>query len=127
MRDSPRPRHDRPWPGRDQGRLALDQEATVMAKRRLWVKRRTPRWAILLSWIVGAAVWLSIVQDLPDMSILNKPSSELTLDGPSAQAIRGELLIDGLFFVVVATVVAAFAMYLVRLIGRGVAWLKLRF
>ncbi len=99
-----------------------------MASRRLWVKRRrTPRWAFLLSWIVGAAVWLwivyrFIVQDLPDMSILNKPSSELTLDGPSAQATRGELLIDGLLFVMAATVVAAFAMFLVRLIGR--AWLK---
>ncbi len=31
------------------------------------------------------------------------------------------------FFVVAATVMAAFAMFLVRLIGRGAAWLKLRF
>ncbi len=90
-----------------------------MAKRRLWVKRRgTPRWARLLSWIVGAVVWLLIVdvtilQDLPKTSIL-------------ANA-RAELLLEGLFFVVVATVVAALAMYLVRFIGRGVAWLKLRF
>ncbi len=105
----------------------MDQEEDLTAAR-----QGTPRWASLLSWIVGAVVWLwlvddLIVQDLPDMSILNKPSSELTLDGPSAQAIRGELLIDGLFFVVVATALAAFAMFLVRLIGRGAAWLKLRF
>ncbi len=90
-----------------------------MAKLRLWVKRRgAPRWARLLSWIVGAVVWLLIVdvtilQDLPKTSIL-------------ANA-RAELLLEGLFFVVVATALAAFAMFLVRLIGRGVAWLKLRF
>ncbi len=73
----------------------MDQEETVMASRRLWVKRRrTPRWAILLSWIVGAVVWLA---------------------NPSAP-----LVINSLFFVLVATVVAAFAMLLIRLIGR--AW-----
>ncbi len=90
-----------------------------MASRRLWVKRRgAPRWARLLSWIVGAFVWLLIVdvtilQDFPKTSILANAGAEL--------------LLEGLFFVVVATVVAAFAMFLVRLIGRGVAWLKLRF
>ncbi len=90
-----------------------------MASRRLWVKRRgAPTWARLLSWIVGAVVWLLIVdvtilQDFPKTSIL-------------ANA-RAELLLEGLFFVVVATVMAAFAIFLVRLIGRVVAWLKLRF
>ncbi len=90
-----------------------------MAKRRLWVKRRgAPRWASLLSWIVGAAVWLwlindFVVQDLPKTSILANAGAELVL--------------EGLFFVVVATALAAFAMFLVRLIGRGVAWMKLRF
>ena len=90
-----------------------------MAKRRLWVKPRgAPRWARLLSWIVGAVVWLwivnrFIVQDLPKTSIL-------------ANA-RAELLLEGLFFVVVATALAAFAMFLVRLIGRVAAWLRLRF
>ncbi len=90
-----------------------------MASRRLWVKRRgAPRWASLLSWIVGAVVWLwliddLILQDLPKTSILANAGAELWL--------------EGLFFVVVATVVATFAMFLVRLIGRGVAWLKLRF
>ncbi len=83
--------------------------------RRLWLKRRhTPRWAIFWSWIVSAAVWLwivyrFIVQDLP----------ESVLDSANA-----ELFLNGLFFVVVATVMAAFTMFLVRLIGR--AWLKLR-
>ncbi len=87
-----------------------------MAKLRLWVKRRgAPRWARLLSWIVGAVVWLwlindLIVQDLP-------PTGTLANAG-------AELLLNGLFFVVVATAVAAFAMLLVRLIGR--AWLNLR-
>ncbi len=84
-----------------------------MAKR-----RGALRWASLLSWIVGAVVWLwlindLIVQDLPKTSILANAGAEL--------------LLEGLFFVVVATVLAAFAMFLVRLIGRGVAWLKLRF
>ncbi len=80
-----------------------------MPSRRLWVKRRrTPRWAILLSWIVGAVVWLwivyrFIVQDLP----------ESVLDSTDA-----ELFLNGLFFVVAATVLAAAAMFLVRLIGR---------
>ena len=90
-----------------------------MARRRLMAKRRgAPRWAKLLSWIVGAVVWLwlinnLILQDLPKTSILANAGAEL--------------LLEGLFFVVVATVVAAFAMFLVRIIGRVVAWLKLRF
>ncbi len=87
-----------------------------MASRRLWVKRRrTPRWALLLSWIVAAVVWLwlindLIVKDLPETSVLGNAGAELFL--------------NGLYFVAVATVVAAFAMYFVRLIGR--AWLNLR-
>ncbi len=73
---------------------------------------------VLLSWIVGAVVWLWLIndlflQDLPITSILANAGVELFL--------------NGLFFVVAATVVAAFAMFLVRLIGRGLAWLKLRF
>ncbi len=84
-----------------------------MAKR-----RETSRWARLSSWIVGAAVWLwivyrFIVQDLPGTSSVIDAS--------------GELLLDGLFFVVAATVVAALALFLVRVIGRATAWLKLRF
>ncbi len=87
-----------------------------MAKLRLWVKRRrTPRGAILLSWIVAAVVWLwivyrFIVQDLPET-------------GPLINA-GAEQLLNGLFFVVAATALAAFAMYLVHVIGR--LWLKLR-
>ena len=81
-------------------------------------KRRGGPRGVLLSWIVGAVVWLwlindLILQDLPKTSILVNAGAEL--------------LLEGLFFVVVATVMAAFAMFLVRLIGRGVAWLKLRF
>ncbi len=86
-----------------------------MVSRRLWVKRRrTPSWALLLSWIVAAAVWLwivyrFIVQDLP----------ESVLDSANA-----ELFLNGLFFMVAATALAAFAMLIVRFIGR--LWLKLR-
>ncbi len=54
-----------------------------------------------------------ILQDSPKTSILANAGAEL--------------LLEGLFVVVVATVVAAFAIFLVRLIGRGVAWMKLRF
>ena len=78
-------------------------------------KRRGGPRGVLLSWIVGAVVWLwlindLILQDLPKTSILANAGAEL--------------LLEGLFFVAVATVMAAFAMFLVRLIGR--AWLKLR-
>ena len=88
-----------------------------MARRRpKWSKRDdAPRWARLSSWIVGAVVWLWIindhlVRDLPEASVLGSAGAELFL--------------NGLYFVAVATVVAAFAMYFVRLIGR--TWLKLR-
>ncbi len=72
----------------------------------------------MLSWIVAAVVWLwivyrFIVQDLPETSVLVNAGAELAL--------------NIVFFVAVATVLAAFAMFLVRLIGRGVAWLTLRF
>ncbi len=87
-----------------------------MASRRLWVKRRrTPRWARLLSWIVAAVIWLSLINDLI--------VQDLPETGPLINA-GAEQLLNGLFFMVAATVVAAFAMYLVRLIGR--VWLKLR-
>ena len=87
-----------------------------MASRRLWVKRRrTPRWALLLSWIVGAAIWLwivyrFIVQDFPE-----------TIDVDNADA---DLALNSVFFVVAATALAASAMLIVRLIGR--VWLSLR-
>ncbi len=90
-----------------------------MARRRpKWVKRDdAPRWARLSSWIVGAVVWLWIIngfvlRDWPPMSVIlaNPPSASL--------------VIDSLFFVLVATVVAALAMFLIRFIGR--AWRKLR-
>jgi len=72
----------------------------------------------LLSWIVGAVVWLWLINNL----ILQDFSKTSILANAGAA-----LLLEGLFFVVVATVVAAFVMFLVRLVGRGVAWLKLRF
>ncbi len=94
-----------------------------MAKRRLWVKRRgAPRWASLLSWIVAAVVWIwvlngTLVSDWPSWSAF-----------VNARALQwGSLALNIVFFVVAATVMAAFAMLLVRLIGRGAAWLKLRF
>ncbi len=85
-----------------------------MAKRRRapkWANRRgPPRWARLLSWIVAAVIWLwiinvTIVQDWPETSVLENAGTEL--------------LLNGLLFVVVATALAAAAMFLVRLIGRA--------
>ncbi len=85
-------------------------------------KRRGGPRGVLLSWIVAVAVWLwiinvTVVRDRPWSSALANASAEQL----------GTLVLNSLFFVVVATVLAAFAMLLVRLIGRGVAWLKLRF
>ena len=94
----------------------MDQEEDLTARR------GTPRWALLLSWIVAAAVWLwvinvTVVRDRPWSSALANASAEQL----------GTMALNSLFFVVAATVVAAFAMFLVRLIGLVVAWLKLRF
>ncbi len=85
----------------------------MAARRRApkWAKRRgTPRWARLLSWIVGGGIWLwviivTVLQRLPETSALANASAEL--------------LLNCLFFVVVATVLAAAAIFLVRLIGRA--------
>ena len=79
-------------------------------------RRRTPRWAILLSWIVAAVIWLLLINDL---ILEDFPETGVLLGSAGA-----ELVLNGLYFVVAATVVAALAMYLVRLIGR--VWLKLR-
>ncbi len=75
-----------------------------MAKR-----RGTPRWARLLSWIVAAVIWLwviniTIVRDRPWSNALANASAEQ---------------LNIVIFVAVATVLAASAMFLVRLIGRG--------
>ncbi len=64
----------------------------------------------MLSWIVAAVVWLwivyvTIVSDLPETSVLTNAGAEL--------------LLNGLFLVVAATALAAAAMFLVRLIGRA--------
>ncbi len=71
----------------------------------------------MLSWIVGAVVWLWLVNDL---IVRDRPWS-------NALANAGAEQLNIVIFVVVATVLAASAMFLVRLIGRGAAWLKLRF
>ncbi len=81
-----------------------------MAKRRPWVKLHgTPKWARLLSWIVAAVIWLwviniTIVRDRPWSNALANASAEQ---------------LNIVIFVAVATVLAASAMFLVRLIGRG--------
>ncbi len=84
----------------------------------------TPRWARLSSWLIAVAVWTWVIndlilQDLPKTSILANAGAELLL--------TGLFTFNSLFSVAAATVVAAFAMFLVRLIGRVAAWLKLRF
>ncbi len=82
-----------------------------MAKRRLMAKRRgAPRWARLLSWIVGAAVWLWVI----NVTIVQSSA----LANASAERVA-TLALNIMFFVAVATVLAASAMFLVRLIGRG--------
>ena len=82
-----------------------------MAKRRPMAKRRgAPRWARLLSWIVGAAVWLWVI----NVTIVQSTA----LANATAERF-GTLALNIVFFVAVATVVAASAMFLVRLIGRG--------
>ena len=73
----------------------------------------TPRWARLSSWLIAVAVWIWFINDLIFQDLLANAGAEL--------------LLEGLFFVMVATVAAAFAMFLVRLIGLVVAWLRLRF
>ena len=86
----------------------------------LLAKRRGgPRWVRLLSWVVAVAVWLWIINGFV---VRNWPPTSEILANPSAS-----LVLNSLFFVAVATVMAAFAMFLVRLVGRGVAWLNLRF
>jgi len=82
-----------------------------------WAKRDdAPRWARLSSWIGGAVVWLWIINDFV---VRDWPPTSVILANPSAP-----LVINSLFFVLVATVVAAFVMLLIRFIGR--AWRKLR-
>ncbi len=86
-------------------RLALDQAEDLMAKR-----RGAPRWARFLSWIVAAAVWLWVI----NVTIVQSSA----LANVSAEQM-GTLALKIVFFVVVATALAASAMFLVRLIGRG--------
>ncbi len=86
----------------------------MAARRRApkWAKRRgTPRWARVLSWIMGAVIWLWVLINGTQVS-----------DWSSASALANadtELLVNVLFFAVVATVLAVAAMFLVRLIGRA--------
>ena len=71
---------------------------------------RTPRWASLLSWVVPAVVWLWLFIDTTAWLRLVSSRSDLG---------DADLMISGLLGVVVATVMAALALFLVRLIGRG--------
>ncbi len=94
-----------------------------MAKRRPMARRRGgPKWVRLLSWIVAAVVWLWIVDGT---IVLDWPSPSELLKSSAAQL--GMLALDTGPFVVLATVAAALALFLVRLIGYGAAWLKSRF
>ena len=76
------------------------------------VKRRRSRsWARLVSWIIAAAIWLWIIS----VTVVRDQPWADALANASAQAL------NTVFFVVVATVLAAAAMFLVRLIGRGLS------
>ena len=80
-----------------------------MAKR-----RSTPRWARLLSWIVAAFVWLWVI----NVTVVRDRLWSSALANANTEQL-GTLALNSVFFVVVATVLAVFAMLLVRLIGRG--------
>ncbi len=74
------------------------------------------------SWLIAAAVWIWVINDTV---VSFWPSWSAFVN---ARALQWESSATNIvFFVVAATVMAAFAMFLVRLIGRGAAWLKLRF
>ncbi len=75
-----------------------------MAKR-----RGAPRWARLLSWIVAAVIWLWVI----NITIVRDRTWSNALANASAEQL------NIVIFVAVATVLAASAMFLVRLIGRG--------
>ena len=82
-------------------------------------RRGTPRWARVSSLLIAAAVWIWVIYVI---FVSNWASWEQRFGTQ-----LGTLVLNIVFFVMVATVMAVFAMFLVRLIGRGVAWLKLRF
>ncbi len=95
----------------------MDQEEDLTAPR-----RGTPRWARLSSWVVAVAVWIWVINGTV---VSFWPSRSAFVD---ALALQWEsLALKIVFLVVAATFMAAFAMFLVRLVGWGVAWLKLRF
>ncbi len=73
-------------------------------------RRGGPRWVRLLSWIVAVAVWLWLINDHLVYHLLG------------SNGLAAEHLLDVIFIVAMATVVAIIAMSLVRLIGR--AWLN---
>ena len=85
-------------------------------------RRGTPRWARLSSWLIAAAVWIWVISGT---LVSDWPLWNAFVNARALQWERAALKI--VFFVVAATVMAAFAMFLVRLIGRVAAWLKLRF
>ncbi len=72
----------------------------------------------MLSWIVGAVIWVTLINDL---TLQDLPETI------GVENVGAELVLDSVFLGVMAAIVAAIAMFLVRLIGRGAAWLKLRF
>ena len=81
-----------------------------MPKRRLMTRRQRERKQVrLLSWVIGAAVWLwmikaTVIQGLrPTSLILTVPSTSQEL--------------NILFFLTEVTAVAAFVMITIRLIG----------
>ncbi len=85
-------------------------------------RRQTPKWARLSSWVVAVAVWIWVINGTLASFW---PSWSAFVDALAQQ--WESLALKIVFLVVAATVLAAFAMFLVRLVGWGVAWLKLRF
>jgi hypothetical protein len=97
--------------------MEMDREEDLTA-----TGRRTPRWARLSSWLIAVAVWIWVINGT---LVSDWPSWSVFVDARALQ--WGSLALNIVFFVMAATVMAAFAMFLVRIIGRVAAWLKLRF
>ncbi len=85
-------------------------------------RRQTPKWARLSSWVVAVAVWIWVINGTV---VSDWPSWGAFVNARALEWENSTLKI--VFFVMAATVMAGFAMFLVRIIGRVVAWLKLRF
>jgi hypothetical protein len=86
------------------------------------MRKVTPAWVHLVSWPIAIAVWFWVIK----VTVLaDWPPPGEFLKASATQL--GMLALKTVPFLVIASVVAALALFLVRLIGCSVAWLGLRF